>query len=757
MIEVPIFSTARHGGSSTTQLRLGAADVPRRVAAVARVAAVSARDAPAATRLRRGTTRAWRDPAQVASQWADAGARRPAAARASRARGDFWDVLASAGITLLVTREYEHLLVALARRGRPARGHATCRCRTRPGSPSTAARGVVHVASTRNPNQVFELAPVAGLRRAGRPRRRRRAAARAGALALLPGPPLPPRPGADRRRAARERGRAERGRPPRRRRRLTSASGGRDAIETRDGARLRAQLPAAQLDRRRARRCATRSSRRPPTRSAARRPGHLNFPVDRRGVVFSGAHARAGRARPDAAALGAPAPRAALGRQQRLRRGRRRRATGAFEPVARLPGWTRGLCFHGDVAFVGTSRVIPRFRALRAGPGRSTRSVCGVHAVDAATRRGARQPRLAVRQPDLRGRAGCRARSRTGFPFAAGAGARRGARGPLLRVRTRSTEGRSHEQRLPPADDRRDVRERRQHDPPLPRRPPAAVRLSVRVAARHAATSTTSSRSMFPVKYRWPVFALDATPAEDYHAIIDEEGKVRARTPHVSKFRAHAVRPLRRRARRASTASYVDADRALARRTTWRRSSAPRSTPGRTTGGAAARRSTSATARSSSSTPRRSSATCRSAHVLHVVRNPWSAYADTKKRPVPLSLADYMLGWTLNQYHALLVPRAVPGRLHIVRAEDVMARPARDARAPSAKRSASSAPDSLAHAELERPAPSTEVYPWGTIRDADAGGRTARPPASSAPAERDEIRQRAWQYLDVVRLHGASS
>ena len=42
---------------------------------------------------------------------------------------------------------------------------------------------------------------------------------------------------------------------------------------------------------------------------------------------------------------------------------------------------------------------------------------------------------------------------------------------------------------------------------------------------------------MFPVKYRWPVFALDATPDEDYKAIIDEEGKVRARTPHVSKFR----------------------------------------------------------------------------------------------------------------------------------------------------------------------------------------------------------------------------
>ena len=43
--------------------------------------------------------------------------------------------------------------------------------------------------------------------------------------------------------------------------------------------------------------------------------------------------------------------------------------------------------------------------------------------------------------------------------------------------------------------------------------------------------------SLFPVKYRWPVFALDASADEDYGAIIDEECKVRARTPKVSKFR----------------------------------------------------------------------------------------------------------------------------------------------------------------------------------------------------------------------------
>ena len=40
--------------------------------------------------------------------------------------------------------------------------------------------------------------------------------------------------------------------------------------------------------------------------------------------------------------------------------------------------------------------------------------------------------------------------------------------------------------------------------------------------------------SMYPVKYRWPTFALETTYEEDYRAIIDEECRVRARTPQVS-------------------------------------------------------------------------------------------------------------------------------------------------------------------------------------------------------------------------------
>src|SRR6185295_16057521 len=47
--------------------------------------------------------------------------------------------------------------------------------------------------------------------------------------------------------------------------------------------------------------------------------------------------------------------------------------------------------------------------------------------------------------------------------------------------------------------------------------------------------------SMFPVKYRWPVFPLDGTVAGDYETIIDEECKVRIKTPQSSKFRDYPM------------------------------------------------------------------------------------------------------------------------------------------------------------------------------------------------------------------------
>ena len=158
--------------------------------------------------------------------------------------------------------------------------------------------------------------------------------------------------------------------------------------------------------------------------------------------------------------------------------------------------------------------------------------------------------------------------------------------------------------------------------------------------------------SVFPVKYRWPVFALDATSQQDYNAIIDEEGKIRARTPATSKFR-HVEFDLSDDAR---CEAYVDLIKASGR-------SRPNNV-------AAFFQATFQVWKNFKRTPEQSLYVGYSpivvvdadkilrelpgAHVLHVVRNPWSAYAETKRRPVPLSLQHYMQAWTLNQFHALL-------------------------------------------------------------------------------------------------------
>jgi uncharacterized protein (TIGR03032 family) len=116
---------------------------------------------------------------------------------------------------------------------------------------------------------------------------------------------------------------------------------------------------------------------------ATRRPGHRNYPVDGRGVVLSGASR-------DPVAFGLTRPhslRRAAGRLWVANSGYGEFGVIAgqrFQPVAKLPGWTRGVGIARDLAFVGTSRIIPRFRAYAPGVD-IARSVCGVHAVDMKT------------------------------------------------------------------------------------------------------------------------------------------------------------------------------------------------------------------------------------------------------------------------------------------------------------------------------------------------------------------------------------
>ena len=250
--------------------------------------------------------------------------------------------------------------------------------------------------------------------------------------------------------------------------------------------------------------------------------------------------------------------------------------------------------------------------------------------------------------------------------------------------------------------------------------------------------------STFPVKYRWPTFALDATPEQDYASIIDEECKVRTRTPQVSKFRHRPFELVDDERRELYVADVTRVGRS------------------RPNNVAAFFRATFEAWRDFNRSGEESVYVGYSpivtvdaekiltdfprAHFLHVVRNPWSAYADTKKRPVPLSLADYTFAWSLNQHFALLNRDLYPDRFQIVRTEDVVDDPVSTLGAVCQGLGLESS-ESLDHPSWNG-SPMEEVYPWGTIRSAtsDANRATA---AELSEEEKREVTVRTARFLDV--------
>jgi hypothetical protein len=250
--------------------------------------------------------------------------------------------------------------------------------------------------------------------------------------------------------------------------------------------------------------------------------------------------------------------------------------------------------------------------------------------------------------------------------------------------------------------------------------------------------------SMFPNKYRWPVFPLSGSAAQDFASIIDEECRVRARTPHVSKFR-HVEFDLSDETRAALYRDYACQEQ-------------------RSTGHnvLAFFRATFDAWKNKQSTGRermfvgyspiiivdadRILADLPDAHVLHVVRNPWSAYADTKRRPAPLSLDGYMLRWNVCQMHALRARARYADRVHVVRIEDVMADP-RGTLGPLCAAIGLDGADTLTRPTWNGQA-LDEVYPWGTIRAPTLDANRAAADSLSAD-EREAIRVWTNPYLDA--------
>lgn len=323
----------------------------------------------------------WRQPVQIVSQWRDACAV-DTELLAYRVKGPWWDLLAQLGITVLVTREYEHLVMGLSTvEGRP---HVSYLPMPHPsGLAVDLGAGVIYLASTRNPNQLFTLRPV------------ERCLARADMRTEPPrGRPLVPvgssvLPGSLYLHDLALIGGVLHANAVGHNAVVRLSPNGRHApvwwprcIDGPEGPRfernylqLNSIAAADDLDGS----CFTASCE----RIGTRHPGQAHFPVDRRGVVFSGRTREPiarGLTRPHSARLAGGIvwlDNSGYGQVGFIRDGR-------FIVVASLPGWTRGLCFAGHLALVGTSRVIPRFRQYA--PGLDlVGSHCGVYALDMRT------------------------------------------------------------------------------------------------------------------------------------------------------------------------------------------------------------------------------------------------------------------------------------------------------------------------------------------------------------------------------------
>lgn len=100
--------------------------------------------------------------------------------------------------------------------------------------------------------------------------------------------------------------------------------------------------------------------------------------------------------------------------------------------------------------------------------------------------------------------------------------------------------------------------------------------------------------------------------------------------------------------------------------------------------------------------------------ILHIVRNPFSAYAETKRRPVPLSLDRYIRTWNAVQLEAINFAKLYPDNVIIVRFEDMVSDKKKFFSSLSKKLDISFE-DSMLYPswnglKLEN------IYPWGTVQ-----------------------------------------
>lgn len=177
--------------------------------------------------------------------------------------------------------------------------------------------------------------------------------------------------------------------------------------------------------------------------------------------------------------------------------------------------------------------------------------------------------------------------------------------------------------------------------------------------------------SLFPQKYRWPEFGISGTVERDYEMIIDEEFKVRVNTPHVSKFRDVSELGCTNADRKKLFISLMkgkDRTRANLMEAFYRSTFEVWKTYNRT-GKETAYVGYSPIIGVDSD---KILADFPDAVILHIVRNPYAAYAETKRRPVPYTLDRYVRTWNLMQLTALNFAGLNPKNVYVLRYEDMV-------------------------------------------------------------------------------------
>ena len=252
--------------------------------------------------------------------------------------------------------------------------------------------------------------------------------------------------------------------------------------------------------------------------------------------------------------------------------------------------------------------------------------------------------------------------------------------------------------------------------------------------------------SLYPVKYRLPVFPSHLSPAEIYTSIIDEEVKIRTKTPLVSKFRHWPLKMTDKKRQdifvkilKVKPPTRANCVLAFFEATFTAWTDMVKTGKERFYLGYSPIIGVDGDKIISDYKGE--------AYVIHIVRNPFSAYADTKKRAVPLSLSHYLTGWVTSQYFGQLFSQRMPDNFFVVRYEDIINDPEKALR-PVFQRIGLKF-----SATLNYPSWNSQrlkhVYPWGTIRTPTetVNLQTAR---ELTGQEIEEIRMRSNLYLEIL-------